>query len=104
MDDTFKTMIESLYQNEAFTEWAYIDGFKTKCFVSSLTDNLVYTEAGLQSDCNFVLDVLIESLPHFPNEGDKVVFREKTYKISSFERDSANVCVKLYLISTSKGA
>lgn len=104
MDSTWSDMIKDLYDNEAFYEWCYIEGFKTKCFVSSLTDNLVYTEAGLQSDCNFVLDVLIESLPHFPNEGDEVVFREKTYKIASFERDSANVCVKLYLISTSKGA
>ena len=104
MDDTWSDMIKSLYENDSFYEWCYIEGEKIKCFVSSLSDNCVYTEAGLQSDCNFVLDVLIESMHVFPKEGDKVIFRRKTYKIGSFEIDSANVCVKLYLISTSKGA
>ena len=104
MDSTFSDMIRSLYDNDTFTEICYIEGFKTKCFCSSISDNLVYTEAGLQSDCNFVLDVMLEKLDHVPEEGDKVIFRNNAYKISSTEIDSAGVCIKLYLISTSKGA
>lgn len=104
MDSTFHDMIQSLFDNEAFTEEVYIEGIKTLCFCSSISDNLVFTESGLQDDCNFVLDVMIERLNRIPQEGDRVIFRTKSYKVASTQIDSAGVCIKLYLTSQSKGA
>lgn len=104
MDSTWNDAIQSLFQVEAFVQKCYIEGFETKCFCTSISDNLVFTEAGLQSDCNFILDVKIDKLDRIPKEGDKVVFRSKTFKIASTEIDSAGVCMKLYLIALSKGA
>lgn len=104
MDDTFQNMIESIFDNDIFTEYVYINGFKETCVCSSLGNGIVYTEAGLQNDCNFTLDLIISKLHQFPKIGDKVMFREKSYKIGSYQIDSAGVCIKLSLISTSKGA
>lgn len=102
-DSTWKDMINSLYEVEAFVEDCYINGFKTKCFVSPLGDGNLYTDAGLQSECNFSLEVKIDDLEFMPKVGDKIEFRDNFYKLSSTERDSANVCLKLYLVSLSKG-
>lgn len=104
MLDTFKSMINELYQNQDFYEWVYIEGFKSKCFVSPITDNLIYSDSGLQSAVNFSLDLHIDELDRIPAQGDKVIFRQKTYKIASTEIDSVGACLKIYLISTSKGS
>ena len=47
MDDTFQNMIESIFDNDIFTEVCYINGFKETCVCSSLGNGIVYTEAGL---------------------------------------------------------
>ena len=104
MDDTFKEMVREIFQNEAFTEDVYINGFRQKCIQSAVTDNLIYTEAGLSNGVNFSLDLEIATLHRIPQEGDKVQYRGKQYKIASTETDSANASMKLYLISTSVGA
>ena len=53
-----------------------------------------------------VIGTILSMMPdsNKENEGDKVVFRSKTFKIASTEIDSAGVCMKLYLIALSKGA
>jgi hypothetical protein len=38
-----------------------------------------------------------------PEENDKVQFRNKFYKISHIDTDSAGATIKLFLISLSKG-
>ena len=104
MYDPFKSMIDELFATEQLYQWVYIEGFKTKCFVSPITDNLIYSDSGLQSAVNFSLDLHIDELDRMPNEGDKVIFRDKTYKIASTEVDSVAACMKIYLISTSRGS
>lgn len=104
MYDTFKSMIDELYEIEDFIEYCYVEGFKYKCFVSSISDNLIYSDSGLQSGVNFTLELKVDDLDVTPKEGDKVIFRQKTYKIASTELDSIGACLKLYLISTSKGS
>lgn len=101
--DTFKEAISQLFQDEDFTEDVYINGFKTKCFCSSISDSIAFTGAGMIDEVNFVLDVQIASLDFMPQQNDKVLFRNKEYKISHTETDSANASIKLYLISLSKG-
>lgn len=104
MYNTFKDMINQLYNNQEFIQYCFIEGYKTKCFCSPITDNLIYTDSGLQSGVNFSLDLHLDQLDRIPAEGDKVIFREKTYKIASTEVDSVGACLKIYLISTSKGS
>ena len=104
MYQTFKDAIHDLFAEEDLVETCYIEGFETKCICSLISNNLAYTMAGLQSEQNFTLDLQIASLHSIPKEGQKVIFRNKSYKIASTETDSANASMKLYLISTSKGA
>ena len=75
MYDIFKEMINELYENEDLYEYCYVEGFKQKCFVSPVSDNVIYSEAGLQSGVNFTLDLKIADLERLPKEGDKVIFR-----------------------------
>lgn len=96
--------MSDLFSEEDLVEYCYVNGIKTKCICSSISNNSAYTMAGLQSEQNFTLDLQIATLHSIPQEGQKVIFRNKTYKISSTQTDSANVSIKLYLIAMSKGA
>lgn len=104
MDNTFKDMVAEIFSDEAFTEDCYINGFREKCIQSSISNDIFYTEAGMVDGVNFTLDLEVATLHRIPEEGDKVEYRHKFYKIASTVTDSANVSMKLYLISNSKGA
>lgn len=103
MYDIFQQTIADLFNNEDLYQYCYIEGFKTKCFCSPIGDNIAFTNAGMVDEANFTLDVQIATLEHNPIEEDKVFFRQKEYKISHTETDSANASMKLYLIALSKG-
>ena len=104
MDNTFKQMVAEIFSDEAFIEDCYINGFKENCIQSTIQNNVIYTEAGMVDGVNFTLDLEVAKLHRIPEEGDKVEYRGKFYKIASTETDSANASMKLYLISLSKGA
>lgn len=103
MLDAFKQMIQQLYEEEDFYQYCYVEGRKYKCFCSPIGDGISFTEAGLVDEVNFVLDLQVRTLDRFPVEGDKVQFRDKFYKVSHIDTDSANTTIKVYLISFSKG-
>lgn len=103
MYDTFKDTIADLFNNPDFVQYCYIEGFKTKCFCSSVGNNIMFTEAGMVDEVNFTLDVQIAKLDRLPQQNDKVIFRNNEYKISHTQTDSADASMKLYLISLSKG-
>lgn len=104
MDNTFKDMVHEIFCDDAFTEDVYINGFREKCIQSSISNDIFYTEAGMVDGVNFTLDLEVAALHRIPEEGDKVEYRGKFYKIASTVTDSANASMKLYLISNSKGA
>lgn len=104
MNNVFKQMISEIFQNEDFISFCYINGFKQTCIQSSISNNILYTEAGLVDGVNFSLDLQIAKLHRIPQEGDRVEYNGKFYKIASTETDSVSGSMKLYLISTSKGA
>ena len=104
MDDTFKDLVRDIFSEQAFVETCYINGIATKCIQSTIDNNLFFTEAGLTDGVNFTLDLEIATLDRIPAEGDKVEYNGKVYKIASTTVDSANASMKIYLISTSKGA
>ena len=103
MDDTFKNLIHQLFEVEAFVEYCYINGFKTKCICSSISNDVSFTEAGLMDTTNFTLDLELATLDRMPQINDKLVFRDKQYKIAFIQNDSANASIKLHLITLSKG-
>lgn len=103
MYDTFKQTIADLFNNEDFVEYCYIEGIQTKCFCSSIGDNIAFTDAGMVDEANFTLDVELAKLDRIPEINDKVIFRQKQYKISHTQTDSANTTLKIYLIALSKG-
>ena len=103
MYDTFKSMISQLYNNPDFVEPVFVEGRKYKGICSSIGNGTLFTDAGLVDQANFTIDLELATLDRMPNEGDKVVFRQKEYKISHIDVDSANTTIKLYLIDLSKG-
>ena len=103
MDSTFKDMVAEIFSDQAFTQDCYINGFRETCIQSSITNDIVYTEAGMVDGVNFTLDLQIAKLHRIPQQGDKVQYRGKFYKIASTETDSANASMKLFLIALSKG-
>lgn len=104
MYQIFREMIADIFADDSFTEPCYVNGIQYKCICSSISDDVAYTAAGLQSEVNFTLDLELAALHDVPKEGDKIFFREKQYKISSTSVDSANASIKLYLVALSKGA
>ena len=104
MYQTFKDMMKEIFSNSQFTEVCYINGLQTTCICSPIGNNILYTDAGMVDNVNFCLDLQIATLHQIPQEGDKVIFRNKAYKIASTETDSAYASMKIFLISTSKGA
>lgn len=103
MYDTFKDMIADLFNTPDFVEWCYIEGRKYKCICSSIGNGIMFTEAGMVDEVNFTLDLELATLDRMPQENDKIIFREKQYKISHIDIDSANTSIKIYMISNSKG-
>lgn len=57
---------------------------------------------GVASGENFTLDI---KLPVFrmPKINDRLLFRDKWYKIDTMQIDSANASVKIFIIAQSKG-
>lgn len=101
--DVFKQMISQLYNNPDFIEPCWVEGRQYKCICSSIGDGTLFTDAGMVDEVNFTLDLQLATLDRVPKQNDKIVFREKTYKVSHIETDSANTTIKIYMISNSKG-
>lgn len=104
MYDTFKEMVKDIFDNEDFIQYCYINGFQYKCIVSSISNDDDFTLAGLVDMVNFHLDIQVDDIGiERPKANDKVIFRDKTYKVSHVDEDSALATIRIYLISTSKG-
>lgn len=104
MYDTFKQMVKDIFENEDFTQFCYINGIKYTCLASGIDNDQGFTIAGLTDMVNFTLDIQIDQFHgQFPKPNDKIVFRDKVYKVSHTNIDSALATIKIFLISTSKG-
>lgn len=105
MYDTFRNMVNDIFNNPDFTEFCYINGIKYTCLVSPVTNDIAFTEAGLEDLVNFYIEVQLvdQNKNNLPKENDRVKFRNKQYKISHVDIDSALSTLRLYLISNSRG-
>lgn len=95
-------MMEDIFSNSDFTELFEINGVVYTCIVSPVTDEISFTDAGLESGENFTLDIKLP-VYRMPKINEKLRFRDKTYKISNVVTDSANASVKISVVALSKG-
>ncbi len=98
----FQKAINDIFKDKNFLEDCFIDGMLYKCICSSIEDGVVYGDAGLIDDVGFTLSLNLP-LQHIPKIGQKVKFRDSSYKISNVVYDSANTSIALNLQSLSKG-
>lgn len=73
-----------------------------KCVCSSIDESIVYGDMGAVDDVNFTLSLKLP-LKKMPTRGQKVKFRDCTYKVADVTTDSAGTSIALHLQSLSKG-
>ena len=98
----FQKMINDIFSVEDFLEDCFIEGQHYKCIVSPITDNVTFSEVGVESEENFTLDLKLP-ISRMPKKNDKVKFRDENYKINFIEKDSANTSIKIHIVALSKG-
>lgn len=98
----FQKLMNDVFKNEAFLEECVIENIKYSCIRSNIQSGISYTEAGVQEQQNFTLDLKLP-MKKYPEKNNKVVFGGKKYKIAYTQTDSANCSIKIHLISLSKG-
>ena len=98
----FQKMINDIFSVEDFLEDVFIESIHYKCIVSPITDNISFSEVGVESEENFTIDIKLP-VSKMPKKNDKVKFRDENYKINFIERDSANTSLKLHIVALSKG-
>ena len=102
MQNPFQKMMEDIFNSEDFLEDVFIESIHYKCIVSPITDNISFSEVGVESEENFTIDIKLP-VSKMPKKNDKVKFRDENYKINFIERDSANTSLKLHIVALSKG-
>ena len=98
----FNQFMNDIFDNPDFLEDCWIDNLHYKCIASGISNGITFSEAGLESDQNFTLDLKLP-IKKMPAENQKVKFRNKWYKVSNVDTDSAEASIKVYLIALSKG-
>ena len=102
MQNPFQKMMSDIFQCSEFLEDVFIESIHYKCIVSPITDNISFSEVGVESEENFTLDLKLP-ISRMPKKNEKVKFRDNWYKINFIEKDSANTSLKLHIVALSKG-
>ena len=102
MKNPFQKMMSDIFQCSEFLEDVFIESIHYKCIVSPITDNISFSEVGVESEENFTLDIKLP-VSHKLKKNDKVKFRDEWYKINFIEKDSANTSIKIHIVALSKG-
>ena len=102
MQNPFQKMMSDIFQCSEFLEDVFIESIHYKCIVSPITDNVTFSEVGVESEENFTLDIKLP-ISKMPKKNEKVKFRDNWYKISFIETDSSNTSIKIHIVALSKG-
>ena len=102
MENPFQKIINDIFSVEDFLEDVFIESIHYKCIVSPITDNISFSEVGVESEENFTLDIKLP-ISHKLKKNDKVKFRDENYKINFIETDSSNTSIKIHIVALSKG-
>ncbi len=99
----FQKAIRDIWHNQCFLETAIINGDVFEVVCSKLSnDGIAFVDTGAECPVGFTLDLQLP-LPRVPKINEKVKFRERDFKISDIEIDSANTSIKLHLVDMSRG-
>lgn len=98
----FTKAVSDIFGCSDFLEDCLIGDVHYKCICSMIEDSIVYGELGSAEDVSFTLSIRLP-LDRHPVRGQKVKFRDRTYKVSDVSYDSANASISLHLQSASKG-
>ena len=102
MQNPFQKMMSDIFNCQDILEDVFIESIHYKCIVSPITDNISFSEVGVESEENFTLDIKLP-VSRMPKKNDKVKFRDENYKINFIEKDSANTSIKIHIVALSKG-
>jgi hypothetical protein len=91
-----------IFDHKDFQELCTINGDLYVCVCSSISDEVAFVDTGAENPALFTLDLKLP-LHKQVKINDKVKFRERLYKISSIDFDSANASLKLHLCELNKG-
>ncbi len=97
----FEKMMGVIFANKDFLQKCYINNIEHDCIISSVNEDMVFAEAGLEAGQTFTIDLKLPISP-MPKINDKIIYRDKEYKISNIATDSANQSIKLSIIALSK--
>lgn len=91
----FDVLIEDIFNAHDFTEWVSVNGRQIKCISSSITADSEYTLYGVDEGINFYL--MVKASEYTPKKNDKLVYKNKPYKVDVFTLDSAGKTYNVYL-------
>lgn len=95
----FDILIEDIFNANDFTEWCSVNGKRIKCISSSITADSEYTLYGVDEGINFYL--MVKASEYAPKKNDRVVYKNRSYKVDMFTLDSAGKTYNIYLKSLS---
>jgi hypothetical protein len=84
-----------------FSSSATINNISYRCIQSALHTKDTYTDYGQEDGATLFLDFALADLPSIPDAGVKITFRGVIYRTVKSTVDSANLMVKVGLISLS---
>ena len=97
----FEKMMKAIYSNRDFLQKCIIENIEYDCIISSTDNDVLFAEAGLQNGVNFTIDLKLPIYP-MPKVNNKVIYKDKEYKIANIVSDSANQSIKLSIVALSK--
>lgn len=97
----FQRMALDIFNNSDLCQTFFVKGVEVKCITSAIADGFTIAD-GRENEENFTLDILLPMHTKI-KINDRLFFRDKEYKVSHIQIDSANVTAKLYIIALSKG-
>ena len=97
--NAFVRAVNDIFKCRDFIETCIINECAYECICTAQPNEEVFSEAGLVQDIAFSLRI---KLPCRVALGDKIIFREKTYKAIRVLIDSANASVTIDLQDLSK--
>lgn len=101
MSNIFQKAVADIFNCKDFLEPVMIDGQMYQCIASALSNENIYSNAGLIDEVDFSLSIQLPLPRQIKPEG-KVTFRGKEYRVSRTEIDSAPASVRIHLRDLSR--
>lgn len=96
--NAFEKMIDDVFTVPQFIQYFTTnDGTNVVTISYEVDTDSLYSEFGFVENVSFYLTCKVKD--YQPKKGEKIIFRNKKYKIDSFTADSFNLTYKIFLKS-----